>query len=290
MNRLPTFFLAIVGTALGVALSALPLSAQEPASAAVEETPAEEHEVEEHEEPHYPLEVPERQPWTFDGPFGEFDPAQLQRGLQVYRQVCGICHGIERVAFRTLASENGPFLSDEEMRGVAAAYRIVDADTGEPREGRPADYFPTPAFPGPPPDLSLMAKARGVSDGFRWMLDPFTQYQEAGVDYVFALLTGYGAEVPGGIKIPTGTYFNPYFIPGPAISMPQPLRDGQVAYGDGTPETIDQYAADVSAFLMWAAEPTLVDRKRLGFQVMIFLVVFAGLAYLAKRTVWAKEH
>ena len=285
MTRLRHALLALGGAAL-FHMAPLPASAQEPASAEVEEA----HDDEEHEELHFPLEIPERQDWTFDGPFGKYDADQLQRGLQVYREVCGLCHGLARVAFRTLASETGPFLSEEEMAAVAAAYQVVDEDTGERRPGRASDYFPTPAFPGPPPDLSLMAKARGVGDGFRWVLDPFTQYQEAGVDYIYALLTGYGAEVPAGIDVPPGTFFNPYFIPGPAIGMPPPLRDGQVAYHDGTDETVEQYAADVSAFLMWAAEPTLADRKRLGFQVMIFLVVFAGLAFLAKRTVWAKEH
>jgi ubiquinol-cytochrome c reductase cytochrome c1 subunit len=279
--------LALFGAAWGFVPHASHVSAQEPASAAIEEELAE---AEEHAEFHYPLEVPDRQQWTFDGPFGRFDPAQLQRGLQVYRQVCGLCHGLERVAFRTLTSETGPLLSEEAMREIAASYRVADEDSGELREGRPADYFPTPAFPGNPPDLSLMAKARGVSDGFRWLLDPFTQYQEAGVDYIYALLTGYGHEPPAGIEVPQGTFFNPYFIAGPALSMPQPLRDGQVSYDDGTAETLEQYAADVATFLMWAAEPKLADRKRLGFQVMIFLVVFAGLAFLAKRTVWSKEH
>jgi ubiquinol-cytochrome c reductase cytochrome c1 subunit len=276
--------LVVGGAAIGLAFAALPLWAQEPATPATEE-----HAGEEHGTPHYPIEIPERQSWSFAGPFGTYDAAQLQRGLQVFRTVCGNCHGLSRVAFRTLAAENGPFLSEEEMRAVAASYRVADADTGELREGRPADYFPTPAYPGTPPDLSLMAKARGVSDGFRWMLDPFTQYQEAGVNYIFALLTGY-EPAPEGVAVPAGTFYNPYFIAGPSLSMPPPLRDGAVRYGDGTPETLEQYAADVATFLMWAAEPKLVDRKRLGFQVMIFLVLFAGLAYFAKRTVWSKEH
>ena len=175
------------------------------------------------------------------------------------------------------------------MRAVAASYSIVDADTGERKEGRPADYFPTPPFPSEPPDLSLMAKARGVGDGFRWIVDAFTQYQEGGVDYIYALLTGY-QQAPEDYELEPGVFYNPYFVAGEALAMPPPLRDGMSLYDDGTPETLDQYAADVAAFLMWSAEPTLVDRKRLGFQVMVFLIVFAGLAYLAKRRVWAKEH
>ena len=263
------------------AFFALPLHAQEEGAA-----PAE---AEEHEAPHYPLEVPDRQSWSFAGPFGTYDPAQLQRGLQVYREVCAGCHGLERVAFRTLADENGPYLSEEAMRAIAASYNIIDADTGERREGRPADYFPSSNVPTAP-DLSLMAKARASGEGFGWLIDWLIQYQESGVNYIYAILTGYGHEVPEGVEVPPGTFFNPFFLGGPALSMPPPLSDGRVSYSDGTPETVEQYAADVTAFLMWAAEPKLVDRKRLGFQVMVFLIVFAGLTYLAKRQVWAKEH
>ena len=277
----PWFFVAAVASML--AFSAMPIHAQE------NEEAAEIHD-EEHETPHYPLEVPERQSWSFAGPFGTYDAAQLQRGLQVYRQVCGVCHGLERVAFRTLADENGPFISEDEMRAIAAAYRVLDDQTDELREARPADYFPTPNFLGNPPDLSLMAKARASGDGFSWLFDWIRQYQESGVNYIYALLTGYGQDVPEGIDVAPGTFYNPYFLSGAAIGMPPPLTDGRIAYSDGTPETLEQYAVDVTAFLMWTAEPTLVDRKWLGFLVMVFLVVLAGLAYFAKRAVWAKVH
>lgn len=284
-------FLPIIAAALSVSLFAYaPAKAQEAAPSATAEAHAEEAAAE-HEAEHFPVETPERQSWSFAGPFGTYDPEQLRRGLQVFEQVCGFCHGLERVAFRTLTSENGPFLSEEEMRAVAASYRVVDADTGERREGRAADYFPTPVYGGngTPPDLSLMAKARRVSYGFRWLLDPFTQYQEGGADYLYGLLVGY-EPAPEGVEVPPGTFYNVHFNAGNAIAMPPPLSDGRVRYGDGTPETVEQYAADVTAFLMWAAEPKLVDRKRLGFQVMVFLIAFAGLTYLAKRRVWAKEH
>jgi len=166
------------------------------------------------------------------------------------------------------------------------------------RPGRPSDYFPSP-FPNDqaaaaaiggavPPDLSLIAKARAASRGPVWtVIDFFTQYQQAGPDYIHALLTGYGEEPPPGLTIPAGVHFNPYFLSGPALAMPPPLSDGAVTYSDGSPETVDQYATDVSAFLMWAAEPHLVARKRLGFQVVVFLAVFATLMYLTKRRVWA---
>ena len=282
LNRLKQTWMLLAAMSSILALAAMPAQAQEEAASEVQE--------EEHETPHYPLEVPERQSWSFAGPFGTYDAAQLQRGLQVYRQVCGVCHGLERVAFRTLAAETGPYLIEEAMRAVAAAYRVLDEDTGELREARPADYFPTPNFPGNPPDLSLMAKARASGEGFTWVFDWLRQYQESGVNYIYALLTGYGHEVPEGIDVPPGTFYNPYFLAGAAIAMPPPLSDGRISYSDGTPETVEQYAADVTAFLMWTAEPKLVERKRLGFQVMVFLIVFAGLAYLTKRTIWAKMH
>ncbi len=251
------------------------------------------HEDEAHDEEegghHYPLEVPERQSWSFAGPFGTFDPAQLQRGLQVYRQVCAGCHGLDRVAFRTLADPTGPYLSEEQMRAVAAAYQVIDADTGERRDGRPADYFPQSNVPTAP-DLSLMTKARASGEGFSWLIDWLRQYQESGANYVYGLLTGYGQDVPNHVTVPPGTFYNPYFLAGAAIGMPPPLREGGVTYADGTPATVEQQAADVTAFLMWTAEPKLVERKRLGFQVMVFLIVFAGLAYLTKRTIWAKMH
>lgn len=263
----------------------------EPSSGPDEAEPGEEEHAEEddHGEPHYPLETPDRRSWSFAGPFGTYETAQLQRGLDVYLSACAGCHGIERVAFRTLTSETGPYLSEEQMRAIAETYTIVDEVTGERRPGRPSDYFPGSNVLNAP-DLSLMAKARAVGEGFRWMIDAFTQYQEAGPNYIHALLTGY-EEPPAGTEIGQGLFYNPYFVSGVALAMPPPLRsDGQISYDDGTPETVEQYAEDVAAFLMWTAEPKLNDRKSLGFQVMIFLIVFAVLTYLAKRTVWRKEH
>ena len=135
-----------------------------------------------------------------------------------------------------------------------------------------------------------MAKARAVERGFpRFLLDifPWSQYAEGGPDYVHALLTGYGKEPPEHVVIQDGTYYNPYFIAGPALAMPQPISDDQVTYDDGTPQTLDQYSRDVSAFLMWTAEPHLVARKQTGLVVLLFLVVFSVLLMLVKRRVWA---
>jgi ubiquinol-cytochrome c reductase cytochrome c1 subunit len=165
------------------------------------------------------------------------------------------------------------------------------------RPGRPSDYFQAP-FASPqaaaasnggaiPPDLSVIAKARAAQRGILWApVDFFTGYQEAGADYIHALLTGF-SDPPLGVKIPPGTYYNPYFLNAVSLKMPPPLMDGLVKYSDGSPMTADQYAKDVAAFLMWTAEPSLVERKEIGFRVLIFLIVFAGLMYASKRKVWS---
>ncbi len=250
----------------------------------------------------YPLKEAPLLNWSFAGIFGRYDPAQLQRGFQVYREVCSACHGLKYVAFRTLAGPGGIGFSTEEVQALAASYDIADGpdENGDmfTRPGRPSDYFPSP-FPNvqaaaaanggaAPPDLSLMAKARSEERGPVWtVLDFFTQYEQGGPDYIHAILTGFGQDPPPGITIPPGGHYNPYFLNGPSIAMPPPLSDGAVTYSDGSPQTVDQYATDVATFLMWAAEPHLIERKRLGFQVIIFLAVFAALMYMTKRRVWA---
>jgi ubiquinol-cytochrome c reductase cytochrome c1 subunit len=246
---------------------------------------------------------PTRQHWSFAGPFGMFDRAQLQRGLKVYREVCGNCHAMKYVAFRNLAQPGGPGFSEAQARAIAAEYQITDGpnDTGEmfQRPGRLSDHFPSPdaneqaaraRFGGAlPPDLSVIVKARSYESGLLiGLLDFFRQYQEHGVDYVYALLTGY-EDPPAGVKLEGTQAWNRYF-PGHRIAMVKPLSDGQIEYTDGSPQTVDQYARDVAAFLAWAAEPHLEARKRIGFQVMIFLIVFAGLLYFTKKKVWADAH
>lgn len=249
--------------------------------------------------PHYPLVKPVQQDWSFAGPFGTYDQGQLQRGLKVYREACGICHGLSRVSFRTLQDLG---YSEDQVRALAAEYEVQDGPDsfGEMfmRPAIPSDAFPSP-FPNAeaaaaanngaaPPDLSLIAKARAVERGFpTFVFDIFTQYAEAGPDYIVSLLTGY-QEPPAGHEVQPGTHYNPHFLSGTALSMPNPLSDGQVGYEDGTPETADQYAHDVAAFLMWAAEPHMEDRKRMGFNVMVFLVLFGGMVYVTKRKVWSK--
>jgi ubiquinol-cytochrome c reductase cytochrome b/c1 subunit len=242
--------------------------------------------------------------WSFAGPLGKFDQGQLQRGLKVYKEVCSACHGLSFVAFRNLADPGGPGYSPAQAAAFASDYKVKDGpdDKGEmfERNGRPADYFPSP-YPNEqaarasnggayPPDLSLIAKARGYERGFpQFVFDAFTQFQEKGPNYIDALMQGYEDKAPAGFALPEGSYYNKFF-PGHAIKMPKPLSDGQVTYDDGSPATVQQYAKDVSAFLMWTAEPHLEARKRLGLQVMIFLIVLSGLLYFTKKKVWADAH
>lgn len=256
------------------------------------------HAAEEGGTPHYPLKNPVEQNWSFAGPFGHYDLGQLQRGLKVYREACAACHSMDLVAFRTLHDLG---YSEAQVRALAAEYEVQDGpdSSGDMfmRPGIPSDTFPAP-FANPeqaaasnngaaPPDFSLIAKARGVTRGFpTFVFDVFTQYAEGGPDYIYNLLVGY-EEAPAGHEVQPGTYYNPHFIAGPALAMPPPLADGQVTYDDGSPETLSQYAHDVSAFLMWAAEPHLEERKRIGFNVLVFLVLFGGLVYLTKRKVWS---
>jgi cytochrome c1 len=244
----------------------------------------------------------EEQDWSFSGPFGKFDQAQLQRGFQIYTENCSACHSMELVSFRNLMQEGGPGFSEAEVRAIAAEVSVLDGPDADgemfDRPGRLADRFPSPwaneeqgrasnngAFP---PDFSLLAKARAATRGFpTFVFDIFTQYQESGPDYIYGLLTGYGADVPDDVDMLPGLYYNPHFMSGVQIAMAPPLSDDQHEYSDGSPQTVDQYARDVAAFMMWAAEPHLVERKSMGFRVLIFLLIFAGLLYLTKRKLFA---
>jgi ubiquinol-cytochrome c reductase cytochrome b/c1 subunit len=244
---------------------------------------------------------PEKQDWSFAGPFGTFDRAQLQRGFKVYREVCASCHSLSLLSFRNLMEPGGPEFSEGQIRLLASEYQVQDGpdESGQmfDRAGRLSDRFPAP-FPNDqaaraanggalPPDLSVIAQARTYTRGFfPSLLDLGLQYQEHGADYLYALLTGYGHPPPEGAHGQPGLHYNPYF-PGGWIAMPQPISDGQVEYTDGTPATVDQYARDVTAFLMWAAEPHLEARKQLGFVVVMFLIVFGGLLYFTKKKVWS---
>jgi ubiquinol-cytochrome c reductase cytochrome c1 subunit len=254
--------------------------------------------------PHAPKTVA----WSFNGPFGTFDQAQLQRGYKVYREVCSACHAMHLVSFRNLGDKGGPFWSAEHknpndnpwVKAIAKDYEVadIDSETGDAikRPATSADRFPSPfaneaaarANNGGalPPDMSLLAKAR-----------------TGGPDYIYSLLTGYH-EPPAGLKVGANQHYNPYMagdltaawsgphdkVPaGGFIAMAAPLKDGLVTFDDGTKSTVDQQAKDVSAFLMWAAEPKLEERKKMGFVVILYLLLFSGLLYASYRKVWKNE-
>lgn len=230
------------------------------------------------EEPKLPSEH-----WSFDGIFGTYDRASLQRGFQVYKEVCSACHAVKELYYRDLAALG---FSEEEVKALAAQVQVTDAqpnDQGEmvQRPGRPSDPIARP-FPNDqaaraanngalPPDLALITKAR-----------------EGGADYVFGILNGY-APPPADIKLGEGMNYNLYF-PGHQIAMPPPLQDGRVTYADGTTASVGQMSHDVVTFLAWAANPEMVQRKQIGWRVVLYLLLLTGLTYAVKRKVWAEVH
>ncbi|OXE35888.1 MAG: cytochrome c1 [Phenylobacterium zucineum] len=244
--------------------------------------------------------------WSFQGPLGKFDQAQLQRGYKVYREVCSACHSMNLMSFRNLGQKGGPFYDPEfknpndnpYVKSIAKDYQIndIDSETGDvvKRPGTSADRFPNP-FPNEPaarasnggalpPDLSDMAKAR-----------------EGGPAYIYSILTGY-EDAPKGLSVPAGKYFNPYMpgdvsgfwsgnpnkVPvGGFIAMPPPLTPDKVSFDDGTKSTVEQQAKDVAAFLTWASDPKTEERKSFGLAAMIYLLIFSGLLYVSYRRIWA---
>lgn len=225
------------------------------------------------------------QEWSWAPPFGHFDKAQLQRGYKVYKYVCANCHSMNLLSYRNLGQPGGPGFSEAAVKALAAQAQVEDGpnEKGEMfmRPGKPSDRFKAPyaneqaarnANGGAyPPDLSVMAKAR-----------------PHGADYLYALLTGY-EEAPHDMKMSKGMHYNAAF-PGHQIAMPNPLLEGVVEYTDGTAPTPDNYAKDVTAFMMWAAEPKLEERYKTGARIMIFLIVFAVIMFLTKKAVWGPVH
>jgi ubiquinol-cytochrome c reductase cytochrome c1 subunit len=223
--------------------------------------------------------------FSFDGPFGQYDRQQLQRGFQVYRDVCAACHSLRYVAFRNLHDLG---YNEAEVRAIADQWQIqvpsVNPDTGEAatRKALPADRFPLPYANevaaraannnALPPDLSLIVKAR-----------------HGGAPYIYSLLTGYQnppADLPAENRPGQGLHYNPYFA-NLNIAMPPPLTaDGQVTYADGTPATRDQMARDVSAFLAWTAEPSLESQRQMGLVALIFLIIATALGYMSYQNIW----
>ena len=242
--------------------------------------------------------------WSFNGPFGKFDRAQLQRGYKVYREVCSACHAMSLMSFRNLGQKGGPFFDPKYpnpndnpyVKTIAKDYEVsdIDGETGDvvKRPATAADRFPSP-FPNEaaarasnggalPPDFSTLSKSR-----------------EGGPDYLYSLLTGY-VTPPAGLQVPTGQHYNPY-MPGDVsaywkgkghapvggmIAMAAPLAPEKVTFDDGTKSTVDQQARDVSAFLAWASEPKMEERKAFGVGAMVYLLILAGLLYVSYRRIW----
>lgn len=236
---------------------------------------------------------PKEEKFSFEGPFGTYDRGALQRGYQVYKEVCAACHSAGHLAFHNLTEKGGPEFTEAQAKALANAAKVpaepndkgeTTDDKGVPlmRSATLADKFPSP-FPNEqaarannsgalPPDLSMIVKAR-----------------EGGPQYVYSILTGFHEKAPHGFKVTEGKYFNPYFE-GWNISMPPPLAANSVTYSDGTKATIEQEAHDVTTFLAWASEPKMEERKQLGFGVLIFLVALAGILFAAYRRVWKDAH
>jgi ubiquinol-cytochrome c reductase cytochrome c1 subunit len=254
----------------------------------------------------------ERQDWTFGGFTGQYDKAQLQRGFQVFQQVCTACHGLKRVRFRNLAEPGGPEFPEAAVKALAVSWPYqISGELDD--QGNPIDRLPglADSIIGPykndkqaraaqngalPPDLSLIAKARSVESHAGWysqwfymLRDMAAGYQEGGADYLYALLTGYH-EPPAGMQMTEGMNYNAAF-PGHQLAMPPPLsKDNVVEYQpeSGYKGSLEQNAHDVTAFLAWAADPHLDRRKQLGWQVLLYLAITTVLLYLVKRRTWAR--
>jgi ubiquinol-cytochrome c reductase cytochrome c1 subunit len=221
--------------------------------------------------------------FSFEGPFGTFDEHQLQRGLQVYTEVCAACHGLKFVPIRTLSDEGGPRLPEDQVRAYAKQFTVTDKDTGEDRAALPSDNFPANTGAGAP-DLSLMAKARagfhgpyglGLNQLFKGI---------GGPEHITSILTGYTGET----KEEAGeTFYENHAFSTGWIKMPPPLAEDQVTFADGRKATVENMAEDVSAFLMWTAEPHLMARKAAGFKAVIFLIVLGSLLYLTNKRLWS---
>ncbi len=221
--------------------------------------------------------------WTFKSFFGKFDRASLQRGYQVYNEVCSSCHSIKYLSYRNLSEKGGPEFSEDETKAIASNFEVIDGpdSTGEmfTRPARPSDKFVMPyaneeqakslnggAYP---PDMSVLVKAR-----------------KGGADYIYSVLVGY-EDPPADIKLDDGVYYNKYMY-GNKIMMAPPLSDDLIKYSDGTKATTEQMAKDVVNFLMWAAEPHLEQRHKFGFRVIIYLIIITVLVYFSMKKIWSR--
>lgn len=221
--------------------------------------------------------------FSFEGPFGKYDENQLQRGLQIYTEVCSACHGLQHVPIRTLVDEGGPHLPEDQVRAYAAQFDIYDADLDEDRPRIPADFFPSSSLSNAP-DLSLMAKARA---GFHGPMGTgISQFVNGigGPEYIVSILTGYTGEE----KEQAGTTFyeNTAFAGG-WIAMAPPLYGEDVDFADGHSNELHHEAEDLASFLMWTAEPKMMARKQAGFVAVTFLFLLTVLLYLTNKKLWA---
>ena len=221
--------------------------------------------------------------WSFKGLFGKFDRGSLQRGYQVYTEVCSSCHSMKYVSYRNLAEKGGPEFTEEQVKVIAASFDVKDGpnEDGEmfTRPGKLSDKFVMPydnvkaaqaANGGAyPPDMSVLVKARG-----------------GGVDYVYSLLQGY-EDPPAGVTLDDGVHYNKYMY-GNKIKMANPLSDGLVEYGDGTVASVEQMSKDVTTFLMWTAEPHLEARHQMGFKAIVYLIILTILVYLSMKKIWSR--
>ena len=240
--------------------------------------------------------------FSFEGPFGSYDQMQLQRGLQIYTEVCAACHGLQYVPLRTLGDHGGPHLPEDQVRAYAKFYEVYDAEIDDFREAKPTDHFPGSAL-DTAPDLSLMAKARagfhgpyglGINQFFRGM---------GGPEYIATLLSSY-EEAPDCAPDDFEGFYNTAFtaggipdeckddhghskVEGSWIAMAPPLEDDLIEFADHAPADVESMSEDVAAFLMWTAEPKLNDRKLAGFQIVAFLIVFGALLYVTNKRIWA---
>jgi ubiquinol-cytochrome c reductase cytochrome c1 subunit len=228
-------------------------------------------------------EKPIKVDWSFNGFFGKFDRAQLQRGYQVYKEVCASCHSMKYLSYRNLGEKGGPEFSEAEVKAIAAGFTVQDGPNEDgdmfERPGLPKDKFVSP-YPNEkaaravnggayPPDMSVLVKARS-----------------GGANYIYSILMGY-EEAPAGMKIDDGVYYNK-FMPGQKIRMSAPLTEGSVEYADGTPTSVSQMSKDVTAFLTWAAEPHLEKRKRIGFKTILYLLIFSVLIFFSMKKIWSR--
>ncbi|MDW3223442.1 MAG: cytochrome c1 [Paracoccaceae bacterium] len=221
--------------------------------------------------------------FSFEGPFGKYDQNQLQRGLQVYTEVCSACHGLKFVPIRSLSEEGGPAMPEDQIRAYAENFEVFDAELDDFRTARPADHFPESGLENAP-DLSLMAKARaGFHGPYGLGINQFFK-GIGGPEYIASLLTGYTGEEKeeAGVTLYENTAF-----PGGWISMAPPLYGEDVDFADGHANDLHHISEDVSAFLMWTAEPKMMARKQAGFVGVVFLTLLSVLLYLTNKRLWA---